>query len=85
MHLYSLNFSTVILLGRHKVIKVLQYMPIYLLNISFKIFTKVATNIIIIVAQNVINPTQTTFISSRDIMEGIVILLETRHEMRRKR
>ena len=59
-------------------------MSICLLNISFKIFTKVATNRISGVAQKVISPTQTTFIPGRNIMEGVVILHETIHELNRK-
>jgi hypothetical protein len=39
--------------------KIQQYRPICLLNVSFMIFTKVATDIIMSVAQKVINPTQT--------------------------
>lgn len=45
-----------------------------LLNVSFKFYTKVATNKITEVAQNVFSPTQTTFIPGRNIMEGLVIL-----------
>ena len=43
--LNSLNFGTIILLPKKKDAKVIQqYRPICLLNVSFKIFTKVATN-----------------------------------------
>ena len=43
--LYNLNFGTIILLPKCKeAIKIQQYRPICLLNVSFKIFTKVATN-----------------------------------------
>jgi hypothetical protein len=43
--LYSLNFGTIILLPKcREAAKIQQYMPICLLNVSFKIFTKVATN-----------------------------------------
>lgn len=45
-----------------------------LLNVSFKFYTKVVTNRITEVAQNVISPTQTAFIPGRNIMEGLVIL-----------
>jgi hypothetical protein len=55
-----------------KATKIQHYRPIYLLNVSFKIFTKVATNRLMAAAQKVINPTQT------------VILHETLHEMHRK-
>jgi hypothetical protein len=43
--LHSLNFGTIILLPKKKDAKVIQqYKPICLLNVSFKLFTKVATN-----------------------------------------
>jgi hypothetical protein len=43
--LKSLNFGTIILLPKKKEAKVIkQYRPICLLNVSFKIFIKVATN-----------------------------------------
>ena len=49
--LYNLNFGTIILLPKCKeAIKIQQYRPICLLNVSFKIFTKVATNRISMVA-----------------------------------
>jgi hypothetical protein len=42
--LYSLNFGTIILLPKSReAISIQQYRPICLLNVSFKIFTKVAT------------------------------------------
>ena len=62
-----------------------QYRPICLLNISFKVFTKVVTNKIMSVAQKVITPTPTTFILERNIMEGVVVLHETMHEPHRKK
>lgn len=52
---------------------------------SFKIFTKVLTNHITLVAQKVIKPSQTAFMSGRNIMEGVVILHETVHELNRKK
>ncbi len=48
-------------------------------------FTKLATNRISGVAQKVISPTHTTFISGRNIMEGVVILHETIRELLRKK
>nr|CAE05084.3 OSJNBa0009K15.4 [Oryza sativa Japonica Group] len=83
--LFSLNFGTIILFPKCvEAMKIQQYRPICLLNISFKIFTKVATNRIIGVTQKVISPTQTAFIPGRNIMEEVVILHETIHEMCRK-
>ena len=49
--LHSLNFGTIILLPKCNDAKqIQQYKPIYLLNVSFKIFTKLATNRIVKVA-----------------------------------
>jgi hypothetical protein len=80
--LYNLNFGTIILLSKSRdVTRIQQYRPICLLNVSFKIFTKVATNRISQVAQKIISPSQTTFLPGRNIMEGVIVL----HEMHRKK
>jgi hypothetical protein len=84
--LNSLNFGTIILLPKQKDAKVIQqYRPICLLNVSFKIFTKVATNRLSTVAQKIIRPIQTAFLPSRNIMEDAVILYETIHELHSKK
>ena len=56
-----------------------------LLNVSFKIFTKVLTNRLSLVANKVIRPSQTAFIPGRHILEGVVILHEMLHKMHRKK
>ena len=67
--LFSFNFGTIILLPKCvEAMKIQQYRPICLLNVSFKIFIKVATNRIMSVALKVISPTQTAFIPGRNIM-----------------
>jgi len=38
-----------------------------------------------LVAQKVIRPSQTAFLPGRNIMEGVVVLYETLHELRRKK
>ena len=76
--LHWLNFGTIILLPKQTdAMRIQQHRPICLLNVSFKMFTKVATNIISSVAQKIIRPTQTAFLPGRNIMEGAVILHET--------
>lgn len=42
-------------------------------------------NRIALVAQKVIRPSQTAFLPGRNIMEGVVILHETIHEMHKKK
>jgi hypothetical protein len=84
--LYSLNFGTIILLPKcRESTKIQQYRHICLLNVSFKIFTKVGTNRVTMIAQNTISPSQTTFIPGRNIIEGVIVLHETIHEMHRKK
>jgi hypothetical protein len=86
LSLNSLNFGTITLLPKKKDAKAIQqYKPICLLNVSFKIFTKVATNRLTTIAQKIISPTQTAFLPRRNIMEGAVILHETLHELHSKK
>jgi hypothetical protein len=83
--LFSLNFGTIILLPKSReATRIQQYRPIYLLNVSFKIFTKVTTNRISQVAQKVISPSQTAFLLGRNIKEGVIVLHEMIHKMHKK-
>jgi hypothetical protein len=83
--LFSLNSRIITLLPKQKdVTHIRQYRPIYLLNISFKIFTKVVVNRLTGTTDKIIDPSQTTFMSGRNIMEGVVVLHETIHELHRK-
>ena len=84
--IFHLNFGTIILLPKKEdATQIQQYRPICLLNVSFKIFTKVTTNRVTAVAHKVIRPTQTAFMPGRHILEGVVILHETIHELHRKK
>ena len=78
--LYSLNFGILTLLPKKdNAVQIQQYHPICLLNVSFKIFTKVAVIKLTQVTDKIIRPIQSTFIAGRYILEGIVILHETLH------
>jgi hypothetical protein len=84
--LFSLNFDMIILLPKcAEAIKIQQYIPICLLNVSFKIFSKVLTNRLTSVAHKVILPPQMDFLPGRNIMEGAIVLHETIHELHRKK
>ena len=86
LDLYSLNFGIITLIPKiQNAIKIQQYRPICVLNVSFKIFTKVGTNRLNTVAKTVMSPTQTAFMPGRNIMEGVVILHETIHELHTKK
>ena len=84
--LFQLNYGTIILLPKKEnAVQIQQYRPICLLNVSFNFFTKVGTNRVTAVAQKVIRPTQTSFMPGRHILEGVLILHETVHEIHRKK
>jgi hypothetical protein len=84
--IFHLNYGTIILLPKKEnAIQIQQYRPICLLNVSFKIFTKVGTNQIVQIVESIIRPTQTAFMPGRHILEGVVILHETIHELHRKK
>jgi hypothetical protein len=84
--IFSLNFAIITLIPKLKEVKMVQQCrPICMLHVGFKIFTKVMANRFTAVANRTIKPTQTTFLPGRYILEGVVILHETLHELRRKR
>jgi mannosylglycoprotein endo-beta-mannosidase len=84
--LFKLNFGVITLLPKKEdASRIEQYRPICLLNVSFKVFTKVGTNRAMVVAHKVIRPTQSAFIPGRNILEGVVVLHETIHEIHRKK
>jgi hypothetical protein len=84
--IFGLNFGVLTLVPKVKEAnQIQQYRPICLLNVSYKIFTKVATNRISSVADHLVNPTQTAFMRGRNILDGVVIIHETVHELHRKK
>ena len=86
LSLFSLNFGILTLIPKLKEVKMIQqYRPICMLNVSFKIFTKVLANRLNIVINKLIKPTHTTFMTGRYIMEGVVILHEMIHESKKRR
>ena len=86
LDLFRLNFGNIILLPKvNNAERIQQYRPICLLNVSFKIFTKVLSNRLTPVAHRMIRPSQTAFLLGRHIMKGAVILHETIHELHRKK
>ena len=86
LNLFSLNFGIITLIPKtQKATKIQQYRLICVLNVSFKIFPKVGTNRLNKVAQTMVSPTQTAFMPGGNIMEGVVILHETIHELHTKK
>ena len=66
LEIFRLNFGEIVLLPKiQEAERIQQYRPICLLNVSFKIFTKVATIRLNSVADHVVKPTQTVFMQGR--------------------
>jgi hypothetical protein len=81
-----LNFGVITLVPKVKEANVIkQYRLICLLNVDYKWITKTLTNRLTHVAKKMIGPNQTRFIKGRNILEGVVILHEVVHELRRSR
>ncbi|WVZ53298.1 hypothetical protein U9M48_004264 [Paspalum notatum var. saurae] len=84
--LFSLNFGVITLVPKVlEANRIQQYRPICLLNVSFKIFTKVAIIRVNSIADHLVSPTQTAFMRGRNILEGVVILHETIHVLHSKK
>jgi hypothetical protein len=64
--------------------RIQQYRVTYL-NVSFKIVIKLATLRLNMVANHIVRPSQTTFMHRRHILDGVVILHETVHELHTKK
>lgn len=84
--LFGLNFGiSTLLLKKADAKQIQQYRHICLLNVNLKVFTKVAANRISNVAQKVVRSSQSTFMQGRFILDGIVILHETIHELHKEK
>lgn len=86
LDMQQLNFGVITLIHKIKeASNIKQYRPICLLNVDFKIFTKVLTNSLATVAKGLIGGNQTGFLKNRNILEGVVILHEVVHELKTKK
>ena len=86
LQLFQLNFGTITLPPKKtEAVRIEQFRPICLLNVSFKTFTKVGTIRLTQIAHAVVQPSQTAFMPDRNILEGVVVLHETLHEIHTKK
>jgi hypothetical protein len=83
LNLNRLNYGMISLIPKTKEANnIKQYIPICLLNVDDKWFTKTLTLRLTPQETKLISETQTTFIPGRYIIEGVVILHEVLHELR---
>jgi hypothetical protein len=86
LDLSRINYGLISLIPKLKEANnIKQCKPICLLGVDYKWFTKVLTMRLTVVSDNIINKIHTTFLPGRNILEGVVVLHETLHEMRRKK
>jgi hypothetical protein len=85
LELFRLNFDEIILLPKVNEAEMIQQCrPIYLLNVVFRIFTKNATIKLNSIVDHVVRQSQTVFMQGRNILDGVVTLRETMHDLRKK-
>ena len=86
LQLFHLNFGTITLLPKKiEAARIEQFRPICLLNVSFKISTKVGTNRLTQIAHSVVQPSQTAFMTNRNILAGVVVRHKMLHEIHTKK
>jgi len=78
-----LNYGIMVLLPKIKgANQIKQFRPICLLNVIYKIITKVLTLRLNTVINKIISEAQTAFIPGRYILDGVLIVHEILHELR---
>jgi hypothetical protein len=83
LNLSKINYETIFHLPKLKeVATIKQYMPICILNVFYKLFTRVLAIRLMEVADDIISKNQTAFIKGMNILEGIMVLHKVIHEMR---
>jgi hypothetical protein len=83
-HKGKLNLSR-LNLGLISLINIKQFRLICSHGVDYIWITKVLTKRLTTVVDSVVSKTQTTFIPGRNILEGVVILHETMHELNRRK
>jgi hypothetical protein len=74
LDLSRINYDLIVLLPKLKqVANIKQHIPICLLNVFYKIFTKVLATRLMEAALDIIRNTHTTFTMGRYILEGVLI------------
>jgi hypothetical protein len=86
LNLSRLNYKLISLIPNLKEVNnIRQLQSLCLLGVDYQIFTKVLTRRLTSVVDLVISMTQTAFIPSMNILEGVVILHKTLYELYRRK
>ena len=83
LDLKRLNFGVITLIPKIKdANSIKQFLTICLMNVSFKIITKMLAVRLGKIANNIINVCQTAFIKGRNILDGVLSLHEILHDLK---
>ena len=83
LNIARLNYGIIVLLPKiNRANQIKQFRLICLLNVIYKIITKVLTLRLNIVINKIISEAQTAFIPGRYILDGVLIVHEILHELR---
>jgi hypothetical protein len=86
LDLGRLNYGIITLIPKLKeATRIQQYRPIRLLNVSYKIITKILMLRFEGCMSRIINRCQSTFIKGRNIMDGVMTLHEILHDVKNKK
>ena len=83
LDLKRLNYGVITLIPKIKEANSIKHFrPICLINVSFKIITKLLAVRLGHIADKIIHKSQTAFIKNRNILDGVVSLHEILHELK---
>jgi hypothetical protein len=86
LDLWKLNYGIITLIPKVKeASRIQQYRLIYLLNVSYRIITKIQMLRFEGCMSRIINRCQSTFIKGRNIMDGVMTLHEILHDVKNKK
>jgi Reverse transcriptase (RNA-dependent DNA polymerase) len=86
LDLTRINLASITLIPKkNDAITITQFRPISLINYSIKILTKLFTERLSSLMNDLISPTQTAYIKWRYIMDNVVCAHETLHSIHRKK
>lgn len=81
-----LNYGTISLLPKGSdADRIQKYRPICLLNVIFKIITKILVNRLLVIIKGVVRASQTAFLKGRYILEGVLVLHETLNTLHKRK
>jgi hypothetical protein len=80
------NETTIVLIPKTKnPERIIEYRPISLCNVLYKIISKVLANWLKVILPNIISPTQSTFVPGRMITDNVLLAYEITHLMHTKK